>query len=387
MEGVLRASRATPVQGEQENAMNPSSPAPSSPGAGSVSGFWSHPAVIARTHFQSKSLSGWSFNTAVGCAHGCRFCYVPSVSTVHMAPKLAPLGVGDPDADWGRYVFLRPWDEEAFMKSLRQADAAARRDSAPGSTHAVMFSSTTDAYQVIPNPDSAKSWELTNANLAMVERALELIRDRSALNVRILTRSPLSKTHFDLFRSFGPRLLYGMSIPTLRNDLADVYEPRAPAPTRRLQALQEAKTAGLHVYVAVAPTYPECDAADIRATLKAAAALNPLTVFHEPVNIRAENVARIAASAASKGVALKTSVFASQKAWSEYALQSFQDVVVAAREFGVSDRLHLWPDKSLGHPAVVRARKDPAAYQQWLVSKWNRQSEWPVPAAPREDSR
>ena len=135
-----------------------------------------------------------------------------------------------------------------------------------------MFSSTTDPYQVIRNPDMAKTRELTKANLAMVSRALELIRDRSSLNVRILTRSPLARVHFDLFRSFGHRLLFGMSIPTLRNDLADIYEPKAPAPTQRLETLQKAKEQGLHVYVAMAPTYPECDAADIRATMQASAA-------------------------------------------------------------------------------------------------------------------
>jgi DNA repair photolyase len=244
---------------------NPNIASPTLPSQSSVvSGLWSHPAVIAQTHFKNKSLSGWSFNTAIGCGHGCRFCYVPSVSTVKMAPQLAPLGVADPDADWGNYVFLRPWDEAAFLKSLRHADTVSKRDSASGSTHAVMFSSTTDPYQVIRNPDMTKTRELTKANLAMVAKALELIRDRSNLNVRILTRSPLARVHFDLFRSFGPRLLFGMSIPTLRNDLADIYEPEAPAPTQRLETLQKAKEQGLHVYVAMAPTYPECDAADSR---------------------------------------------------------------------------------------------------------------------------
>jgi DNA repair photolyase len=305
---------------------------------------------------------------------------VPSVSTVNLAPRLALLGVGDPDADWGQYVFLRPWDEKAFLKSLRHADGVSKRDSATGSTHAVMFSSTTDPYQVIPNPDPVKARELTNANLVMVERALELIRDQSTLNVRILTRSPLAKVHFDLFRTFGPRLLFGMSIPTLRNDLADIYEPKAPAPTRRLETLQKAKEAGLHVYVAMAPTYPECDAADIRATMQAAAALNPLTIYLEPINIRAENVARIAAYAASKGLTLNTGVFASKKAWSEYALRSFQHAIDAAREFGVSDQLHLWPDKSLGDYDVVAAREHPTEYQAWLQERWSRESKWPVPA-------
>ena len=53
-----------------------------------------------------------------------------------------------------------------------------------------------------------------------MHRSLELIRDHSTLNLRILTRSPLARADFDLFRTIGRRLLFGMSLPTLRNDLA-----------------------------------------------------------------------------------------------------------------------------------------------------------------------
>lgn len=295
-----------------------------------------------------------------------------------MAPQLAPLGVSDPDADWGRYVFLRPWDEAAFLKSLRHADFVSRRDSRSGNTHAVMFCSTTDPYQVIPNVDAEKSRELTAANLAMVRQALELIRDKSTLNVRILTRSPLAREHFDLFRSFGHRLMFGVSLPTLRNDLARLYEPKAPAPSQRLKVLHDAKAAGLHVYAAMAPTYPECDASDLRATMQAIAAIEPLTIFHEPINIRAENVARIAAQAELMGVTMNTAVFSSLKTWSEYALRAFQDVIDAAKELRMAERLHLWPDSSLGNSAVVNARTNPGAYQQWLNARWHRVSEWPV---------
>ena len=82
-----------------------------------------------------------------------------------------------------------------------------------------------------------------------------------------------------------------MSLPTLRNDLAKLYEPKAPPPSTRLATLRAAKEAGLNVYVAMAPTYPECDEVDLRATLEAVVELKPITVFHEPINIRAENVA------------------------------------------------------------------------------------------------
>jgi hypothetical protein len=170
-----------------------------------------------------------------------------------------------------------------------------------------------------------------------------------------------------------------MSLPTLRHDLARVYEPKAPAPSQRLVTLRAAKAAGLHVYVALAPTYPECDEADLRATFHAVAKLEPLTIFHEPINVRAENVARIAAQAAQSGMVLKTDVFATRAAWQDYAIASLQTVQRLAVEIGVVDRLHSWPDKSLSSQAVLRRVPDPARFRAWLAQSWSRLSEWPAP--------
>src|SRR5439155_11129607 len=140
--------------------------------------------------------------------------------------------------------------------------------------------------------------------------------------------------------TFGPRLLFGMSLPTLRNDLARIYEPKAPAPSQRLAALRAAREAGLQVYVAVAPTYPECDEADLRATLRAVAEVEPVTIFHEPINIRAENVARIQSHAGELGVKLKTDVFETREQWQDYAVNSLQTVERLADEIGIADCLH-----------------------------------------------
>src|ERR1700693_4498503 len=86
-------------------------------------GTWFAPAVIQPNNFVYKSLSNWSFNTAVGCSHACRFCYVPSAATIKQGPKLKEYGVEDPDLEWGQYVLLRPWDEDKFLRSLRAAEA------------------------------------------------------------------------------------------------------------------------------------------------------------------------------------------------------------------------------------------------------------------------
>jgi len=343
----------------------------------SAVGFWDLPAVISANNFVYKSLSNWAFNVAVGCSHACRFCYVPSASTIKQAPRLKKYGVNDPDEEWGDYVLLRPWDEKKFLASLQSAEATPKKSLKRDGNRAVIYCSTTDPYQTFIHPDVSRQRELSKSARFLVRRSLELIRDRSTLNVRILTRSPVARYDFDLFRSFGSRLLFGMSLPTLNNDLSRVYEPRAPSPSQRLATLSMAKDAGLHVYVAVAPTYPECDERDLRATLAAVAELDPVTVFHEPINIRAENVARIAEEGRERGVHLRTEVFASRESWEKYALESLKAVQLAAKELGLKDRLHLWPDRSLGSAQVVSRMPRPADYRKWLFRWWNRISEWP----------
>lgn len=340
-------------------------------------GLWNSPAVIAENNFVYKSLSNWAFNIAIGCSHACRFCYVPSAATIKQGAKLRGYGVKDPDTEWGEYVLLRPWDETKFLSSLRAAEGTPTSQLKKDGNRAVIYCSTTDPYQVFHHPDPTRQRFLAEHARTLVRRSLELIRDKSTLNVRILTRSPLARLDFELFKSFGSRLVFGMSLPTLRNDLAKVYEPKAPAPSQRLATLKAAKEVGLHVYVAIAPTYPECDSADLSATLTAVAKLEPITIFHEPINIRAENVLRIKEHAKELGVAAKTEVFSSREAWQDYALDALECVRKLSSELGLEKKLHLWPDKSLGNDNVVKRQEEPQRYLKFLDSCWSRVSEWP----------
>lgn len=330
---------------------------------------WEHPATIERNHFVAKSLSCWSYNVAVGCEHGCRFCYVPSVSTIKQGPKLKEYGVQDPDAEWGYYLLIRHWDGKRFLASLNKAQNTPTSELNPDGNRAVMLCTTTDPYQVVHHKDPTRRAELTNNLSTVVRHGLLNILEHSDLNVRILTRSPLAVRDFEIFQRFGKRLLFGMSIPTLNCRLAKIYEPRAPAPARRLETLQKAREAGLNVFVAVAPTYPECDYADILETVKAIKGFDPITVFFENINIRSENVARIAAEGKRWGVDLRTEVFSTPARWAEYAQWQLNLACIAAHEVGLSERLHLWPDKSLGRLLPQNVRN----YAKW----WNRISEWP----------
>lgn len=309
--------------------------------------FWSQPVTINPNNFKYKSLSSWGLNIAMGCNHGCRFCYVPQTSANKQENQLLEYGVTDPDAQWGEYVLLRPWDGKKFHASLMAAQNTPNDKLAVDGNRAVMLCTTTDPYQILRGRNADDTKKLNVARRRLVHNSLRRIRDYSTLNVRILTRSPLAGEDFALFKTFENRLVFGMSLPTLDNDLARIYEPNAPAPSQRLKTLRKAKEAGLHVYVALAPTYPECGEADIRATIRAVKELDPITIYHEPINVRAENVKRIEAHAKSIGRTLKTEVFATTDSWRRYALEQLGLVQRIAEEEGVADRLHLWPDKDL----------------------------------------
>lgn len=344
--------------------------------AKSLVDFWHRPFTVEKNNFKFKSLSNFSANVAIGCGHACRFCYVPEVSTNRMASALEPLGVTDPDAQWGEYLYLRTWQEKTFLGSLARA---MREENLPEDGHrAVMYCTTTDAYQVIHHKDPEQRRHLQASLAHMVRKSLELIRDKTDLNVRILTRSPLAKFDFDIFKSFGKRLTFGMSLPTLDNKLAKVYEPKAPAPSQRLETLRMAKEAGLHVYVAMAPVYPECSSEDIRKTMEAIRELNPITIFQEPINIRAENVERIRLNGIKEGVKMEEGIFDTPTHWRNYAYGQLTFVEGMAHSLGLADRLHLWPDASLGSKEALREwipRKP--GYANWLDQKWGRISEWP----------
>jgi DNA repair photolyase len=333
-----------------------------------IAELWKRPPTIERNNFKYKALSSWSLNLTVGCSHACRFCYVPEVSTNRMASQLQPLGVKDPDADWGQYVFVRPFDPNALRSSLRRAMKTPADALNDDGNRAIMLCTTTDAYQVIPGPTGPAM----NAALAEARReSLKIIRDESDLNVRILTRGPLVIQDFDLLKSFGPRLMLGFSIPSLSDRLAKIYEPHAPAPSRRRETLRKAKVAGLHVFVAVAPTYPECDREDFQITLKAMTEIEPLTIFMEPINIRAENVARIEAHAQEHGYTVKTEVFRSAHSWALYAKEQLLLFYKCAEELNLAGRVHLWPDPDL--PRYFQGTNFP----EWCMKWWNRKSEWP----------
>ena len=58
-------------------------------------------------------------------------------------------------------------------------------------------------------------------------------------------------------------------------------------------------------------------------------------------------------------------------------MDALQTVERLADELGIANRLHLWPDKSLGNVGAVSRREYPNEFTKWLKRCWERVSEWP----------
>ncbi|MEI6810239.1 MAG: DUF123 domain-containing protein [bacterium] len=338
------------------------------------------PLVIAQTGFKFKSLCDFTANMFVGCGHGCPFCYVPSVSATKQAKNLAKHAVTDPNRQWGQYALLRPWDEKAFLKSLDVARRIPASSLIHGGHRAVMYCTTTDAFQGIRHNDDKRRQELDAHRDYLLRRSLELIRDHSDLRVRIQTRFPsATEPYFELLKSFGNRLLLGTSVISLDTGISGIYEPAVPPARERLAALKRAGDAGIPVYVAVAPVPPEVDDNDLRRTLEAVAEIEPCTVFLEALNVRGGNIDRV--SDAAGGEWTHKTIFANATTQRQYAIKTLQMAEKVAREANIDNRLHLWPDKDLlGSKQAMTEVPDPMAHSSWLLKCWNRVSEWPKPA-------
>jgi len=346
--------------------------------APSIVALHDQPVTIEPNNFRYKSLSAFACNTFLGCMHACPICFAPETSANKQKGMLRSFGILDPILGWGSYLLLRPLDKQKFLASLRKADRTHPGLRKRDGNDAVMFCSTTDPYQLIHHANPGEQRRLQRLARSSRRWMLEAIRDHSSLNVRILTRSPLAQEDFDIFQSFGDRLLLGTSLPTLDPRISRIYEPKVAAPRHRLKLLTDAHAAGIHTYVAVAPVYPEIGYNGMLEVFRAVKAVKPWTVFMEPVNLKLHIAERVQRSARERGEDIDMTPYTDSRAWADYAVRTLREAERAAEEAGISDRLHLWPDhEGLSLKSVIERQSDPGAYLAWLRRWWNRVSEWP----------
>jgi DNA repair photolyase len=216
---------------------------------------------------------GWVINFAVGCTHGCLFCYVDRIWRLHSKNRLCPyywLRL----AEWGQYLYVPSDLEEQIKRTPWQRWSGAR----------ILMSSTHDPY--LPELYFPNKWPRR-----ILEAALP-----HGVRFTILTRSTLPVVDFDLYAKYREQIMLMSSIPSLDREFVRITEPRAPPPVARFSMLKKAKELGVEVGVVVAPIITRRGwREDLERLFEALAELRPSVVFGESLHARGLNMVRLKA--------------------------------------------------------------------------------------------
>lgn len=194
------------------------------------------------THNDSPDVGfDQSLNPYRGCEHGCIYCYA--------RPSHAYLGLS-PGLDFETRLYAKHDAPELLRAELRR----------PGYRPRVLaLGVNTDAYQPIER------------RLQITRRVLEVLA-ACEHPVSLITKSSLIERDLDLLAPMAQKGLVQafVSVTTLKHELARKLEPRATAPTRRIETIKRLADAGVPVGVMLAPVIPVLTDGEIEAILSAA---------------------------------------------------------------------------------------------------------------------
>ncbi len=197
-----------------------------------------------------------SINPYRGCEHGCAYCFA--------RPTHEYLGLSA-GLDFESKIVVKERAPE-----LLRAELSSKR----WKPQTLAISGVTDCYQPVE-----RRLELTRRCLAV------LAEFRNP--VAIITKNHLVTRDIDHLGELArfQAAAVAVSITTLDPELAKVLEPRASAPTRRLEAIRELSAAGIPVRVMVAPVIPGLNDHEIPQIIAAAAEAGANNASYVPLRL------------------------------------------------------------------------------------------------------
>jgi DNA repair photolyase len=183
-----------------------------------------------------------SINPYRGCEHGCIYCFA--------RPSHAYLGLS-PGLDFETRLFAKSDAADVLRRELAKPQYRCRP---------ILLGANTDPYQPVERERQ------------ITRRVLEVLAE-CRHPVTILTKSDLVVRDLDLLAPMAADNLagVGLSVTTLKPQLARTLEPRAKSPAKRLAAVRALNDAGVPTGVMAAPMIPALNDEELEAILKAAA--------------------------------------------------------------------------------------------------------------------
>jgi len=163
-------------------------------------------------------------NPYTGCEHGCRYCYVQSE----------------------KYLPYKTPDELFYTVKIKDnAPALLNYALEKTSQGMICIGSSADPYQ-----PAEKEYLITREILNII--------NRHQFSVHIFTKSDLITRDLDILKDLAKRVtvLVSFSIITLDKNIVDVFEPNAPGPKKRINAMNKLSENGITVGCSIMPILP-----------------------------------------------------------------------------------------------------------------------------------
>lgn len=165
----------------------------------------------------------YTLNPYGGCAFACSYCYVPSI----LRGRAEALG------GWGSYVEVRP--KASAVLTRRQGSLVDKT---------FFCASATDP------------WQPVERRHRITRRLLETLVNVPFCFGLFSTRAPLVLRDLDLLSAMRDRIEVGISLPTDREEIRRVFEPRNPPVEARLRTARRLRASGITVRLHVSPALP-----------------------------------------------------------------------------------------------------------------------------------
>jgi len=170
----------------------------------------------------------WTINPYRGCEFGCKYCYA------RYTHEFMELWDG---RDFERKIYAKAGAPELLRAELRAAKDAGLP---------IALGTATDPYQ-----PAEKQFQITR-------RMLEVFAEFEGVDFSITTKSILILRDLDVLQAISRRHLFSvhMTVTTLDERLARLLEPKAPPPSKRLEAVKGLAEAGIRAGVNAMPILP-----------------------------------------------------------------------------------------------------------------------------------
>ncbi|HIH97749.1 MAG TPA: radical SAM protein [Thermoplasmata archaeon] len=183
--------------------------------------------IHSKTALSKSRLAGlkYALNPYRGCAHGCGYCYAPSV--LHVS-----------SSDWGEWVGIKINLPNLLPKELREKERGT-----------IGIGTVTDPYQ-----PAEKDYKITRYSLEQILKA--------DWPIVIQTKSDLVLRDLDLLRKFS-RVEVIMTITTLNDAHRALLEANSPSIEKRLFSLKKLSSGGIPTCIFLGPAYPSISIGEI----------------------------------------------------------------------------------------------------------------------------